>query len=162
MGEIYPCGSKDTNERMAALLQREGWCKVTEGRVQVRQKFLDLLEQDTSPSLVKSWIDEWRTLFPAGVKTAGRPLRGDKQGVLKKMTAFCKANPKYTKEEIFEATKQYIFEKRLENFKFTTTADYFILKNGVSLLGSLIEELRDKEELMRNKPEEGSAWHKEV
>ena len=70
---------------------------------------------------VDSWIGEYRNLFK-GIKIGSM---GDPNACLKKMKIFLKANSKYTKEQIFEATKAYI--KNTEP-KYTMQADYFISK----------------------------------
>jgi len=90
-----------------------------------------------------SWIDEWRELFPKGVKSGARPVRGDKQGCIRKMRTFMRNNPKVTKAEIFEATKMYVFDKSRDHYKYMTCADYFINKDGSSMLAALIEDIQD-------------------
>lgn len=99
---------------------------------------------------VSEWIDEWRELFPAGVKSGGYNIRTDKNGCLKKMSAFVKNYPKFTKELIFEATKYYLAVQKKEQYKFCQLAHYFILKNDNSTLGSFCEEVKDS--FKGNKP----------
>ena len=92
---------------------------------------------------VNNWIDDWRALFPRG-KQAGYPIRGDRKDCIRKMRKFIKDNPNITKDEIFEATRKYIEDKKKENYRFIKMANYFIDKNGTSLLGACIEDLEDK------------------
>jgi len=162
--EPYEFISGDSLRITLNYLEREGWCKVTEEEVILRQKFLKLVDAtDTSPGNVESWIDEWRELFPKGVKSGGRPVRGDKQGVLKKMKGFCKKYPNYKKKDIIDATKLYVFEKSRDRYNYMQCADYFIDKNNTSLLASFIEDLEGKEnplELITKGG--GSAFHKEI
>ena len=66
----------------------------------------------------------------------GRPVRGDKAGCIKKMTTFIKSE-RVTKDEIFEATKIYVFEKKRDDYKAMTCADYFINKDGISMSNNL-------------------------
>jgi hypothetical protein len=167
--EPYLCASPDKQEEYAIALEKEGWCKRGPEKIIIRQKFLDLIKDlDTSPDNVNSWIEDWRELWPKGVKSAGRPVRGDKQGVIKKMMAFCAQYPEYTRSQIFEATKLYIFDKKLNNFTYMTCADYFIYKevkrgDKTSLLASLLEDLDGKEtHLEQLEKGGGSSWHKEV
>ena len=89
------------------------------------------------------WIEEYRNKFPKGILTGNRPVRGDKQGCLKKMNAFLKANPETTKEQIFEATDLYIQKSKANGYDRMTCADYFIEKNGASMLSSYLENLSD-------------------
>lgn len=162
--EQYEFASDNDLVRMLRALEKDGWCKLTEDEVILRQKFLKLVSvKDTSPGNVESWIDEWRDLFPKGVKSGGRPVRGDKQGVIKKMKGFCKKYPQFKKKDIFDATKLYVFEKSRDRYNYMQCADYFIDKNNTSLLASFIEDLDGKESPLEliNKGG-GSAFHKEV
>lgn len=88
---------------------------------------------------VENWIDSWRDLFPAGVKTAGYRVKGTRGGCIKKMKSFIKANEGVSKEQIFTATKTYIAEKAMVRYQYMKIADYFISKDGASLLESYIE-----------------------
>lgn len=73
------------------------------------------------------WIDEWLDIFPRGVRSGGRLLRGDKQSCLRKMDVFLKEYS-YTKEIILEATRRYIKAKEEEGFQYTRCAIYFIYR----------------------------------
>lgn len=73
------------------------------------------------------WIDEWIDIFPRGIKSGGRLVRGDKISCLRKMRVFMKEYP-YTKETILQATRNYIASKRDENFAYTRCAVYFIYR----------------------------------
>ncbi len=95
---------------------------------------------------VEDWIQDWRSLFPKGVKTSGYPVRGSKGGCIKKMKKFMKEHPDVTKEQIYEATKNYIEKKRREGYSCTKVADHFIEKDKSSILESYIEELGEEEE----------------
>jgi len=91
---------------------------------------------------VRDWIPDWRTLFPLGVKTGGYSVRGTRGGCIKKMKSFIRKHPKVTKEQIFEATRKYISEKQIANFAYMKIADYFIEKEGGSLLEEYVEGLK--------------------
>jgi len=160
----YHLATDETKAEFAQYLESKGWCKIMGDGVVLRQKALKLINAtDTSPDNVESWITEWRELFPAKVKSGGRPVRGDKQGVLKKMRGFCKKHPQFKKKDIFDATKLYVFEKSRDRYNFMQCADYFIEKNGTSLLASFVEDLDGKESPLEfiNKGG-GSSFHKEV
>ena len=76
---------------------------------------------------VESWIDEWVDIFPRGVRSGGRLLRGDKISCLRKMRVFLKEYP-YTRETILEATRNYIKSKEQEGYTYTRCAVYFIYR----------------------------------
>jgi len=76
------------------------------------------------------WIDEYLALFPPKIKPAGKLLRSDRNGCLKKMEKFINENKHYPKEVILEATTQYIAERAKEDYAYTMTASYFINKEG--------------------------------
>lgn len=160
----YPCANKATQLKYAEHLQKEGWCKIIGDEVVLRQKTIDFINDiDTSPSNVISWIEEWRDLWPKGIKSGNRPVRGDKQGIAKKMRLFCKEHPKIIKKDIFDATKIYIFEARQNNYRFMTCADYFIKKDGVSLLAAKVEEIEGKTNILDKIGDaNSSSFHKEV
>jgi len=129
------------------ILERDGWLKITDSGYILRKPAIDLLKVHKEYLKVKEWIQEWRNLFPMGVKSGGRPVRGDSKSCLSKMTVFVK-DEKIDKERIFEATKIYIDEKKKENYSFMICADYLISKDNVSLLRSLVEDLDSKQEFL--------------
>lgn len=78
---------------------------------------------------VEQWIEEWCNIFP-DVNVNGYNIRSDVKYCLGKMKKFVKSNPQFTKEQIFEATKNYIADKKAENFQYTKQSTYFIDKLG--------------------------------
>jgi hypothetical protein len=159
----YNLASDEVKSEMNALLEAAGYLKVTEEGVVLRTQTAKLFEKGMpTDNSVDSWIDEWREIFPQGVKSGGRPVRGDKQGVAKKMKLFVKANPTITKEQIINATKQYVFDASLKNYSFIICADYFINKNGSSMLGAVIEDLDGKDTFLQQNANGGGKWHKEI
>lgn len=89
---------------------------------------------------VEEWIDEWRKLFPKGVRTGGYPVRGSRKGCLKKMRSFLKNRSDVSPEDIFKITERYVESKRKVGFNYMKIADYFIEKDGFSPLESMIDE----------------------
>ena len=90
------------------------------------EKATKLFESDNLSqkiSDVRSWISEYRNLFK-GIKVGSM---GDPNAVTKKMMLFLKNNPRYSKDQVIQATKNYI--KNTEP-KYTMQADYFIYKTG--------------------------------
>lgn len=90
---------------------------------------------------VADWIPDWRALFPMGVKTGGYSVRGTRSGCIKKMRKFFRNNPEVTKEQVFEATRKYVSDKQMVNFAYMKIADYFIEKDGASLLEEYVEQV---------------------
>jgi hypothetical protein len=147
--------------RYLPFLQARGFIKISADGIIPRQPLIDLFKEEVNSNNVKEWIQEWRLLWPEGVKTMGRPVRGDKSGCLKKMTTFIKSE-RVTKDEIFEATKIYVFEKKRDDYKAMTCADYFINKDGISVLSALIEDIRTKGTKFKEVESSGSNFYKEL
>ena len=110
--------------------------------------FIEFTKQQQKETLktkdyVEAWIDEWMDLFPRGVKSGGKLLRSDKKACLKKLIDFVNET-KYDQDTIMQATKDYLFERSLENYAYTKCATYFISKVGEgSELGACCEKLLD-------------------
>lgn len=120
-------------------LEGLGYIKIT-NEIILRSKALLLFEDNTKNS-PEYWYDEWRNLFPEGINPNGYYYRGNKQEVLHKLKTFCKKNPKITKDEIINATKDYI-ERCQRTRSYMLLAHYFIDKQGVgSTLLTEIENL---------------------
>jgi hypothetical protein len=76
---------------------------------------------------VEEWIKEWVDIFPRGIRSGGRLLRGDTPSCLRKMRVFLREYP-YSKDIILEATRKYLQAKEAENFAYTRCAVYFIFR----------------------------------
>lgn len=126
-------------------LEQRGWVKLNLDEnnvlqsIELNQKALNILKKTDLDC--ESWIEEWRNLFPPKVKSGGYLVRGDKNGVLKKMKNFIKNNPEFTKDIIFKATENYIKSKKKDGYNYMKLAHYFIEKDNVSELASLCEQL---------------------
>lgn len=128
-------------------LEEELWIKVTGLSIEEvfpRQRMLDLF-QTKDEQEVASWIEQWLELFPKGVKSGGYYIKSNKEDCLKKMIKFLKVR-KYTKKQIFEATKNYVDRKAKEDYAYMMKAEYFIEKDGVSALSTEIENIGEEEE----------------
>lgn len=91
------------------------------------------------------FVDEYRNLFPKGVKSGnGTPIRGDKNGVIKKMTWFLMTYPEFSKRTILEATKLYVDQMKRNGYAYMTQADYLIQKSNGSKLAALCEDFDNK------------------
>lgn len=137
-GQVFPW---PVPRKQMLELEEEGWIKITPEGAEIREQFLIFMGINPAETDdVASWIEEWRNLWPTGVKSGGRLVRGDKRGVLGKMTKFVKEN-EFSKEEIFEATRIYLFEKAQKQYQYMTCADYFIEKNKSSTLAAFCEDV---------------------
>jgi len=148
-GQIYSVNLITDYEK----LEKTGFIKNGD-RIYIRKKGFDLINIIKNPIMTKtvsledtvmSWMDDWRSLFPQGVKTAGYAIRGTRGGCVKKMKKFMREHKEVTKEQIFEATKLYVEEKRRVRYAYMRIADYFIEKDGGSLLESYVEQLNNNE-----------------
>ena len=161
----YPNASDKLKIHMNNKLEELGYAKVTTNGVELTPKAIAIFNFPIkAPSVaLDDWVNSWRELFPKGIKSGGRPVRGDKQGVTKKLRQFIKLNPKVTKDQIIAATRQYVYDCSLNNYRFMTCADYFINKNGSSMLGAMVEDIVDGGSSLRNTEQGGgSSWHREI
>lgn len=131
------------------FLEKELYIKITGDSfedIMPRQKMLDIFQTKDEQTVAK-WIDSWVNLFPKGVKSGGYYVKSNAQDCLKKMIKFIKVR-RYSKEQIFQATKNYVDRKAKENYAYMMRADYFIEKDGVSALATEISSLGEKEEVV--------------
>jgi hypothetical protein len=92
---------------------------------------------------VHTWIEAWRAIFPPGSNNTGYRYRGNKLECLKKMSKFVDST-KYSEEEIFQATKNYVEKFRIKGYNYMQQAHNFIEKKGVgSTLESECESLKE-------------------
>lgn len=126
-------------------LQTQGFFKITKEGIVFRTKTINLMKELnlSSEDNVEKLAEDYRALFPAGYKTFGFPIKGDKQEVLKKLKAF-KLKYDYTDNEILEATRVYLVEKKKKNYDGVQLAHYYIERNGISNLASMCEDIREK------------------
>jgi hypothetical protein len=161
--EVFEFGSETTVEWWNRALEKLGYLKITEEGIVLRSTTATLFKVGTpTKESVGDWVEDWRDIFPKGVKSGNRPIRGDKQGVKKKMIQFVRSNPDVTKDAIFDATRQYVYEARLNSYKYISCADYFINKNGSSILGAMVEDIEGKGSTLKQMEEGGSDWHQEI
>ncbi len=134
------------DEEALKLLEIRDWLKIGDD-YEVRSKFYRLIGVRETTTKVEDWIDEWIDLWPSGVKSGGsKPVRGDKKSTLKKMKEFVNEYKGFTKDQIIEATKYYLEERRRQNWSYIMICYYFIKKDGISTLASWIENLDKRAE----------------
>lgn len=143
-------------------LETAGWLKIgPEGPI-IREQFRIRFKKYVEINKIEEWIESWRALWPSGVKSAGRPVKGSKQGCITKMSKFIKNHPEVSVEQIFEATRGYLFEKSRVHYQYMTCADYFIEKDSVSLLESLIENNEERGSMLSRIENGGGSFHREI
>ena len=102
----------------------------------------------TTPTLsnkaeFETFCNTYRELFPKGIKSGNRSVRGDKVGVEAKMKSFLIKYPEFSKELILKATTKYIKELKNTGYAYMTCADYLIEKDRNSQLAALCDEYDD-------------------
>lgn len=108
---------------------------------------LDQNEKDEEKSkslddLVNSFIE----LFPKGIKNrAGYYIKGNKEDVRSKFVTFMRKY-KYTHEVILKATEKYLNKQKNEGYAFCMLSNFFIIKNGTSLLATECEAIMNGSE----------------
>lgn len=86
--------------------------------------------------------EKLREIYPKGVTSGGYPVRSSLPDVVNKLKKF-KKKYNYSKEEIIEATQNYVNKKRMDNYSYMQILSYFIEKNGISTLASEIDNMRE-------------------
>jgi len=90
------------------------------------------------------WFDAWRSLFPEGSNNIGFRYRGNRLEGLKKMVKFVDSYD-FTKEDIFQATKNYVDKFAIRGYAYMQQAHFFIEKKDVgSTLASECESLSEQ------------------
>jgi hypothetical protein len=91
---------------------------------------LQLQGQVNDTCTVEEWIEEWFNLFPKGVKSSsGKLIRTKDKDLAKRMKSFIK-DYGYSKEIIFNATREYLREQEEKDYKYCRASSYFIGKKG--------------------------------
>ena len=135
-------------------LQRKGFIKSINNQVILRQKAYILLESviiedkpvktSKKPQITDDFTDfikQYRLLFK-GLKLGSM---GSQQGCTEKMKRWLDSNPDYTKEQVINATRNYI--NSLENYRFLQQADYFIYKKDPFGESSKLSAFIDEEDV---------------
>lgn len=131
-------------ENILKSLSDKCFISIEKDKISLRAKTKTLFNVKSLENFdVENWVDEYRGLFPTGVKSGGYPVRGIKktcvENIKKYMLEFNR-----TKEEILESTKIYVEKKQQENFNYMMLAHFFIYKNGSSMIESYIEDLEER------------------
>lgn len=152
--------SVETSISTIESLEKKGFVKDSSDGITLRKKAIDLFKTDSIPTKkadFEEFVEKYRSLFPAGVKSGGRLVKGDRLGCINKLKSFKNKYPEYTQNDILEATKVYIDICRRKNYDRMTCADYFIEKDKLSQLASYCEDIKirgDKVVERRNQSED--------
>ncbi len=125
-------------------LQTQSFLKITKDEIVLRAKTNNLMKElgISSVDNLEKLVDDYRALFPAGYKTFGLAIKGDRSNCLKKLKEFKTKYP-YTNDEILEATRSYLAIKKKNKYEGTQISHYYIEKDGISNLASMCESIRD-------------------
>ena len=100
-------------------------------------------------------------LFPAKVKSGSYPVRSGFNDFSKKLEKYINTHNKgdnaHTPEIIRKAFELYIERSRRNNWQYMKLAGYFILKDGVSVLESMCEEIITNPELIDDRRESNES-----
>ena len=146
-------------------LEEKGYIKIIPDRIILRNKALELFNtvEDNDFKIIKlgsrkvkvtnnviELVGEYRSLFPKNILSGGHPVKGNQAACFVRMQEFKNSNPQITNEQILKATKAYVNERRMNNYAYMKTANYFIYKDSESILLSYIENIDDMEETSDN------------
>lgn len=90
-------------------------------------------------------VEEYRKLFPKGVKSGGYYVSGDKKACQIKLKRFLKKYD-FSEEEILKATSAYVQRMAEQGYQYMQLAHFFIEKNGVSNLAAECDQLKIDDE----------------
>jgi hypothetical protein len=126
-------------------LDSKGFIRITPEGIIITKKGVDVFAKKSKKEAAKQedlyeFVEKYRQLFPDGIKSMGRIAKTDAYSCINKFKSF-KKKFKFTEEQILEATRQYIALKKRVNYDKITCSDYFIEKNGASMLASYCENL---------------------
>lgn len=142
-------------------LEEDGWIKAGG----VTSQFKEFIGEREDTKKVSSWIQEYCDLFPSDLLNGATPIKSAKGNCLKKMITFVNQNKKISKADILEATAIYVERKKNEGYKYMTSSQNFISKDGDSLLLTFVEDAKARESYRENKKnteEGGNAFYRQI
>lgn len=132
-------------------LQQKGFIETKIDGILITKKTIDLfIKKPSKKEQAKSediygFVEKYRSIFPDKIKSGGRLIKSDSFACIKKMKAFKLKFKQFSEEQILQATTNYINSKKKDSYNMCTCADYFIEKNGASMLASYCENLGKEE-----------------
>lgn len=112
------------NDQILASLEKKGFVE--------NNKIIIPLFKKTN---CKDWIDKWLDLWPTSLTPQKYRISGNRAEVINRMNKFIKEHD-YSEEIIFQATKNYLNIRKLENYNFTKKNTKFIK----DIDGSVLEQ----------------------
>lgn len=131
--EGWLTGKTLTDKAVNLLAEFDGRFKVEKGKV-TRRKELDANDLEN----IKKFVD----LFPKVATPTERRLRSTPLNLQNKFRSFF-IQYNYDWETIHKATKKYILSFDPNNLTYMKSAEYFIMKDKVSLLANFCQEVVD-------------------
>lgn len=80
------------------------------------------------------WLNDWRALWPTHLLPGGYRVSGNTVQVYRRMKKFMNDFPEFTPEIIIKATKKYIDNCRINNYRYMKKNAKFIYDNETSTL----------------------------
>jgi hypothetical protein len=87
------------------------------------------------------FVEEYYQLWPKGIMSGGYAVKSGRDACASKLRTFMKKNPLYTQQIILQATSNYIQRCKGNDYQFMKLANYFISKDGISVLETCCEEI---------------------
>lgn len=91
-----------------------------------------------------NFVNEFRELFPEGIKQGNQSVRNSTVDIGKKLTKFLKEYKQYDFDIILKATRRYINRCKQDDYKYIKISHYFIYKDGISALASECESIKEE------------------
>ena len=90
---------------------------------------------------IKQLATDLRNIYPAGIKSGNFYVKSPQADVEKKLKAFFNRYPEFTADQVRVAVTNYVFNLSKVNYSYMKLLQYFILKDGESMLAAHIENL---------------------
>jgi hypothetical protein len=88
-----------------------------------------------------SFVEEFYNLWPRGIMSGGYAVKSGKASCSTKLRTFLKDHKEYTQEIVLQATKNYIEKCKFNGYQYMKLANYFINKDGVSVLETWCDQI---------------------
>ena len=135
-------------------LEKRDFIKVIDGELYLRDTALKIMQANKNNPRTRAFLlaDKLREIFPEGKKGNMYHWRGSTMDIGKKLTKFIYSHPRYTNEQIIEATEQYVSGfSPMDMDTAMMLLKYFIEKNGFSVLLEFLENDDIKEEKVQRR-----------
>lgn len=110
------------------------------GRYILAQKYAPEHSKVKIDEKFEKFLKEYADLWPPSIKSGGRLIKKTPASLKLKMKAFINRRRDLSFDTIINGTYLYLKDKKRENYAYTISSDYFILKNGASELESWADQ----------------------